>query len=85
MYAVPRLAERCHELGEEFGVSPTVAFYLETGIGGMPLDGFCRNPNLERHGLVVNGDSPRLAEFLEEARKYVRLSFGMTPPPREGS
>jgi len=85
MYAVPRLSERCRELGEEFGVSPTVAFYLETGIGGVPLDGFCRNPNLERHGLVVNGDSPRLAEFLEEARKYVRLSFGMTPPPREGS
>ena len=64
-------------------MSPTVAFYLETGIGGVPLDGFCRNANLVRHGLVVNGDSPRLAELQEEARKYVRLSFGMTPPPRE--
>jgi len=85
MYAVPRLSERCRELGGEFDVSPTVAFYLETGIGGVPLDGFCRNPNLERHGLVVNADSPRLKEFQEEARNYVRLSFGMTPPPREGS
>jgi len=83
MYAVPRLSERCRELGEEFGVSPTVAFYLETGIGGVPLEGFCRNPNLERHGLVVNADSPRLKEFQEEACNYVRLSFGMTPPPRE--
>jgi aspartate/methionine/tyrosine aminotransferase len=81
MYAVPRLSERCRELGAESGVSPTVAFYLETGIGGVPLDGFCRNPNLERHGLVVNGDSPRLKDFLEEARNFVRLSFGMTPPP----
>jgi len=85
MYAVPRLSERCRELGEKSDVSPTVAFYLETGIGGVPLDGFCRNPNLERHRLVVNADSPRLKEFQEEARKYVRLSFGMTPPPREGS
>ena len=31
---------------------------------------------------VVNADSPRLKEFQEEARNYVRLSFGMTPPPR---
>jgi aspartate/methionine/tyrosine aminotransferase len=84
MYAVPRLSERCRELGEESGVSPTVSFYLETGIGGVPLDGFCRNPNLERHGLVVNADLPRLAEFQKEARNYVRLSFGMTPPPRGG-
>jgi aspartate/methionine/tyrosine aminotransferase len=83
MYAVTKLSEHCCGLGEEIGVSPTVAFYLETGIGGVPLDGFCRNPNLERHGLVVNADSPRLAEFQQEARKYVRISFGMTPPPRE--
>ena len=82
MYAVPRLSERCRELGEESSVPPTVAFYLETGIAGVPLEGFCRNPNLERHGLVVNADSPRLKEFQEEARNYVRLSFGMTPPPR---
>jgi hypothetical protein len=84
MYAVPKLSARCLELGDESGVSPTVAFYLETGIGGVPLEGFCRNPNLERHGLVVNADSPRLAEIQNEARKYVRLSFGMTPPPRGG-
>jgi len=84
MYAVTKLSEHCCGLGEKIGVSPTVAFYLETGIGGVPLDGFCRNPNLERHGLVVNADSAGLAEFQEEARKYVRISFGMTPPPREG-
>lgn len=83
MYADPRLSERCRKLADESGVSPTVAFYLETGIAGVPLEGFCRNPNLERHGLVVNADSPRLTEFQEEARKYVRLSFGMTPPPSE--
>jgi len=82
MYADPRLSVRCRELADAAEVSPTVAFYLETGIGGVPLEGFCRNPNLERHGFVVNGDSPRLAVFQEEARKYVRLSFGMTPPPR---
>jgi aspartate/methionine/tyrosine aminotransferase len=83
MYADPRLAKRCCELADEVQVSPTVAFYLETGIGGVPLEGFCRNPNLERHGLVVNAESERLAEFQEETRNYVRLSFGMTPPPRE--
>ena len=84
MYADLRLSDHCCELAAGYDVSPTVAFYLETGIGGVPLDGFCRNPNLERHGLVVNGDSPRLAAFQEEAQKYVRLSFGMTPPPRTG-
>jgi aspartate/methionine/tyrosine aminotransferase len=83
MYAVPKLSSRCREMADEGGVSPTVAFYLETGIGGVPLEGFCRNPNLERHGLVVNADSKRLKAFQEEARKYVRLSFGMTPPPRQ--
>ena len=82
MYAVPRLSPSCCGLADELGVSPTVAFYLETGVAGVPLEGFCRNPNLERHGLVVNGDSPRLAEFQEVARRHVRLSFGMTPPPR---
>jgi aspartate/methionine/tyrosine aminotransferase len=82
MYAVPRLSKRCRALADESQVSPTVAFYLETGIAGVPLEGFCRNPNLERHGMVVNADSPRLKEFQEEARKYVRLSFGMTSPPR---
>jgi aspartate/methionine/tyrosine aminotransferase len=82
MYADPRLSKRCCDLADEMQVSPTDAFYLETGIGGVPLEGFCRNPNLERHGLVVNADSQRLADFQEEARNYVRLSFGMTPPPR---
>jgi aspartate/methionine/tyrosine aminotransferase len=82
MYADLRLSEHCCDLAEQYGVPPTIAFYLETGIGGVPLDGFCRNMNLERHGLVVNGDSERLAAFQEEARRYVRLSFGMTPPPR---
>jgi aspartate/methionine/tyrosine aminotransferase len=82
MYADPKLSQRCCGLADEMGVSPTVAFYLETGIGGVPLEGFCRNPNLERHGMVVNGDSPQLRSFQEEARRYVRLSFGMTPPPR---
>jgi len=85
MYADPRLSPRCRELADELAVSPTVAFYLETGIGGVPLEGFCRNPNLERHGLVVNADSERLKAFQEEARKYVRLSFGMTPPPRSAA
>jgi hypothetical protein len=82
MYANPRLSVRCRELADAAEVSPTVAFYLETGIGGVPLEGFCRNPNLERHGFVFNAGSPRLAKFQEEACKYVRLSFGMTPPPR---
>ena len=83
MYANPRLSARVLELADERGVSPTVAFYLETGIGGVPLEGFCRNLNLERHGLVVNADSDGLKAFQEEARRFVRLSFGMTPPPRE--
>jgi aspartate/methionine/tyrosine aminotransferase len=85
MYADPRLSSRCREMADASDVSPTVAFYLETGIGGVPLEGFCRNPNLERHGMVVNADSRRLKEFQEEARNYVRLSFGMTPTPREKS
>ena len=29
-------------------------------------------------GQAINGKA-----FQQEARKYVRLSFGMTPPPRE--
>jgi len=82
MFADLRLSQHCCEIGEGHGVSPTVAFYLETGIGGVPLEAFCRNPNLERHGLVVNAGSQRLAEFQEETLNYVRLSFGMTPPPR---
>jgi len=83
MYADLQLSERCHELATRHGVSPTVAFYLESGIGGVPLDGFCRNPNLERHGLLVNVDDSQLAEFLEHASRFVRLSFGMTAPPQE--
>ena len=82
MYADPKLSPLCREIGDQGGFSPTVAFYLETGIAGVPLEGFCRNPNLERHGLVVNAESKELRAFQEEARKYVRLSFGMTPPPR---
>jgi len=82
MYAVLHLSDRCCDLAQEAGVSPTVAFYLETGIGGVPLNGFCRNRNLERHCLVVNGDSERLAAFQKHAERFVRLSFGMTPPPR---
>jgi len=83
MYAVPKLSSECRRMAEESGISPTVAFYLETGIAGVPLEGFCRNPNLERHKLVVNADSKRLKAFQEESKKFVRLSFGMTPPPKE--
>jgi aspartate/methionine/tyrosine aminotransferase len=82
MYADMRLSESCRERAAGRGVSPTVEFYLETGIGGVPLEGFCRNQNLERHGLVVNGDDPGLRRFQELATGFVRLSFGMTPPPR---
>jgi aspartate/methionine/tyrosine aminotransferase len=81
MYADLQLSKRCRGLAERHGVSPTVGFYLETGMGGVPLEGFCRNPNLERHGLVVNGDSEALREFQDRATRFVRLSFGMTPPP----
>jgi aspartate/methionine/tyrosine aminotransferase len=81
MYADLRLSRQCHELAERYGASPTVAFYLETGIGGVPLDGFCRNPNMERHGLVANANSSELREFQQHTTKFVRLSFGMTPPP----
>lgn len=83
MYADLRLSERCVAAADGRQVSPTVAFYLETGFAGVPLEGFCSNPNLIRHGLVLEADEPELAAFQEEARRYVRLSFGMTPPPRE--
>jgi len=82
MYAVLRLSERCLEVARAEQVPPTVAFYLESGIAGVPLDGFCRNPNLLRHGLLVNADDPVYREFVDEASRYVRLSFGMTPPPQ---
>ncbi len=82
LYAVVRLSDRCLELADRQGISPTVAFYLETGYAGVPLSGFCGNPNLARHGLLVNGDDPALAAFQQESTRYVRLSFGMTPPPR---
>ena len=82
MYADLQLSQRCLELAAERGVSPTVAFYLATGIGGVPLEGFCRNRNLERYGLVVNASSPELKAAQERATRFVRLSFGMTPPPR---
>jgi hypothetical protein len=83
MYADLRLSEHCADLAEQSGVSPTVGFYLETGIAGVPLEGFCSNPNLKKHGLIVNDGDPALAKFQENARRFVRLSFGMTPPPRE--
>jgi len=83
LYAVLRLSDRCLELAAGHGVSPTVAFYLETGAAGVPLAGFCGNANLARHGLVANADDPALAAFQREAERYVRLSFGMTPPPRD--
>ena len=83
MYADIRLAESCLELARRYDVSsPAVALYLETGIGGVSLDGFCRNPSLTRYGLALNGDHPELEAYLEETRRHVRLSFGMTPPPR---
>jgi len=82
MYAVLQLSQRCLDLAAERGVSPTVAFYLDTGIGGVPLDGFCRNRSLERYGLVVNAGAPELKAMQERATRFVRLSFGMTPPPR---
>ena len=82
MYAVPQLSERCRERSSARGFSPAVGFYLETGIGGVPLDGFCRNQNLDRHALLVNRDADTYRSFVERASKFVRLSFGMTPPPR---
>jgi len=81
MYAVLRLSELCLEAAQGHEVSPTVAFFLETGFAGVPLSGFCVNPNLARHGLVVNADDERLKAFQAESQRYVRLSFGMTPPP----
>jgi aspartate/methionine/tyrosine aminotransferase len=82
MYAAVHLSDRCRDMAAERGLSPTVGFYLETGIGGVPLDGFCRNRNLAKHGLVVNGEDEALAAFQDHASRFVRLSFGMTPPPR---
>ncbi len=81
LYAVVRLSDRCLELASEQGIPPTVAFYLETGYAGVPLSGFCGNANLRRHGLLVNGGEATLTSFQEESTRYVRLSFGMTPPP----
>jgi aspartate/methionine/tyrosine aminotransferase len=82
MYGVPQLSRPCRESAARRSLSPTVGFYLETGIGGVPLDGFCRNPNLEKHGLLVNADSDALRSFQDHASRFVRLSFGMTPPPK---
>ena len=81
MYAVLRLSETCLAAARRHEVSPTVAFFLETGFAGVPLAGFCANANLARHGLVVNADDDRLTAFLAESQRFVRLSFGMTPPP----
>jgi aspartate/methionine/tyrosine aminotransferase len=82
MYAVPQLSDHCRDIAAERGLSPTVGFYLDSGIGGVPLDGFCRNQNLVRHGLLVNDGSEELTAFQEHASRFVRLSFGMTPPPK---
>jgi len=82
MYAVPQLSDHCRAKAAERNLSPTVGFYLDSGIGGVPLDGFCRNRNLEKHGLLVNHDSEELTAFQEHASRFVRLSFGMTPPPK---
>jgi aspartate/methionine/tyrosine aminotransferase len=81
-YAVLRLSEMCLAESERRGVPPTVGFYIDTGVAGVPLEGFCSNANLVRHGLVSNQDDSELREFQKESRRYVRLSFGMTPPPR---
>jgi len=83
MFADLQLSGRCREMADQGDVSPTVAFYLETGIGGVPLDGFCRNPNLEKYQLVVNAGAPELRDFQEHTKRFVRLSFGMTPPPAQ--
>jgi len=83
MYADLKLSEDCVEIAAQLHVSPTVAFYLESGIAGVPLEGFCLNPNLVRHGLISNPDRVTLDAFLDHARHFVRLSFGMTPPPRD--
>ena len=82
MYAVPQLSDACREQAAERGLSPTVGFYLDSGIGGVPLDGFCRNLNLEKHGLLINRGSEELEAFQQHAARFVRLSFGMTPPPK---
>jgi len=81
MYAVVRLSERCIEAAARSGLSPTVELYLETGLGGVPLEGFCQNANLDRHGLMVNGGDQHLQAFVRGARNYVRLAFGMVSPP----
>ena len=82
MYAVPQLSGPCRDRAAERELSAAVSFYLDSGIGGVPLDGFCRNKNLEKHGLLVNGEDEALAAFQDHASRFVRLSFGMTPPPR---
>jgi aspartate/methionine/tyrosine aminotransferase len=82
MYAVPQLSDQCRRQAVERHVSPPVSFYFDSGIAGVPLEGFCRNRNLERHGLLVNAGSDELATFQEHASRFVRLSFGMTPPPK---
>jgi len=82
MYAAPRFSERCIEQAAQRDLSPSVSFYLDSGIAGVPLEGFCRNRNLERHGLLLNAGTDELTAFQKRASRFVRLSFGMTPPPR---
>lgn len=83
MYGIVRLSDECLEFAAEHKVPPTVGFYLATGVAGVPLNGFCANANLVRHGLLVNNGDDGLADFQKRTERYVRLSFGMTPPPRE--
>ncbi len=73
MYAVPQLSGHCRASAAERSLSPTVGFYLDSGIGGVPLDGFCRNPNLEKHGLLVNHDGGGTQSF-PAARLALRAS-----------
>ncbi len=82
MYALPQLSDQCHDQARERGVNPTVSFYFDSGIAGVPLEGFCLGRNLARHGLLVNAESEELKAFQKRASRYVRLSFGMTPPPK---
>ncbi len=81
LYSVLNLSERCLELAKQRGLPPAIAFYIETGVGGVPLAAFCRNANLERYGFVVNHDQPELTAFHDLTSRYVRLSVGMTRPP----
>jgi len=82
MYALPQLSDQCRGEALQRGVNPTVSFYFDSGIAGVPLEGFCLGRNLARHGLLLNAGSEALTAFQQHASRFVRLSFGMTPPPK---